>query len=126
MSRSDKRQLCTIKLTASDRAALRDGSSAELRRQVEWTIPNRVPSFDRAYVDAGGTDLWGPGPYLKVPNRDVRDGGEYVDRIFCPWGYPPRKLRVMRTRSSVAIEKIGLEQSDACAWCWVLTVMLTK
>ncbi len=32
-----------------------------------------TPDFARAYTDAGGTDLWGPGPYLKVPSRVAGD-----------------------------------------------------
>src|SRR5262245_37982517 len=57
-----------VKLSADERAALAAAGRAVLRRPVEWPLPDHTPDFARAYTDAGGTDIWGPGPYLKVPS----------------------------------------------------------
>ena len=84
-----------IKLAAEERSELSQAGRVVLHRPIEWPVEGRIPDFDRGYVDAGGTDIWGPGPYLKVPNTGVRDGEfETINRVFCPWGYPPDTLRI--------------------------------
>lgn len=44
---------------------------------VDWPLDDGAPLFAEAFVDRGGTDLCGPGPYLEVPNRrDTADGAK--------------------------------------------------
>ena len=116
----------TIKLAAAERAALVDGGLVTLVRPVEWPLPDATPHFERAYVDRGGTDIWGPGPYLKVPNWSRTWGEELINRVFCPWGYPPRRLRVERTTRRVRIERIELARLEAGGWHWLLYVREAK
>src|SRR4051812_4541566 len=94
--RFDRRSL--VKLSEDERAALAATGRAALRRPVEWPLPERTPDFARAYPDSGGTDIWGPGPYLKVPSRAAGEDWEPVNRVFCPWGYPPDRLRLAWSR----------------------------
>jgi hypothetical protein len=115
-------RLCTIKLTAAERDAVRACGKVTADRPVEWPLAYRVPFFEQAYVDPGGTDIWGPGPYLKVPCQDPRDGERYIDRVFCPWGYPPQRVRVMRTRMFLRIVNVSLTQRGSDNWAWVLTL----
>ena len=119
------RTLCvrtTIKLAAAERAALSDGGLVTLVRRVEWPLPEATPPLDRAYVDCGGTDVWGPGPYLKVPNTPWASIEEVVNRVFCPRGYPPRRLRVDRSSRRVWVERIELFRTMAEHWHWGLLV----
>ncbi len=110
-----------IKVMPEERQNLRTHGRAILRRPVEWPLPNRVPVFARAYIDPGGTDIWGPGPYLKVPNRAADEPDEVVNRVFCPWGYPPDRLRVARTSRYLRLLVVQLVR-DEDRWLWLLTV----
>jgi hypothetical protein len=113
-----------VKLSPSERAALRESARADLVRSVEWPLANHTPDFARAYTDPGGTDIWGPGPYLKVPSRIAGDDDwEPVNRVFCPWGYPPDRIRVARSSVYLQLAEIGLIRSGTAAWRWVLTVV---
>lgn len=44
------------------------------------------------WVDPGGTDVFGPGPYLHVPYE--KEGDQIVERVRCWYGYPPDQLWV--------------------------------
>jgi hypothetical protein len=114
-------RLSTIKLTAAERATATAGGKLTVRRAVEWPLTHRTPLLDQAYVDAGCTSIWGPGPYLKVPDPDPRDGERYIDRISCPWGYPPQRVRVMRSRLVLTIAEVSLAHSATESWEWVIT-----
>jgi hypothetical protein len=91
-----------------------------LRRPVEWPLPDHTPDFARAYTDPGGTDIWGPGPYLKVPSRVADDTWEPVNRVFCPWGYPPDRVRVARSSMYLQLAAVELARVGPAAWEWVL------
>ena len=72
----------------------------------------------------GGADF-GPGPYLKVPNREPGDDDpdfEVVNRVFCPWGYPPDPVRAFRRNLRMRLERVDLVQVAPAAWEWRLTV----
>ena len=87
-------------------------------------MPNYTPDFARAYTDLGGTDIWGPGPYLKVPSRIAGDDDwEPVNRVFCPWGYPPDRVRVARSAVYLRLEAVGLVRVGPSAWEWSLSVV---
>jgi hypothetical protein len=71
------------------------------RRLVKWPANLkrwRVPDWSRAWVDPGGT-IFGPGPYLHVPDRHVSDPWEedpeddVSRRVYCPYGYPEEGVR---------------------------------
>ncbi|HLA63065.1 MAG TPA: hypothetical protein VK610_01450 [Rhodothermales bacterium] len=113
-----------IKLTRVERDALATAGRVVVRRPVEWPLPDRRPHFDRAYTEPGGTDLWGTEPYLKVPNAALPDGPDegIVNRVFCPWGYPPHRLRLARTSGYVLIKGVGLDETPPGAWSLALTL----
>ena len=93
-------------------------------RPVEWPCPERLAFMDRAYHDPGGADF-GPGPYLKVPNRYPGDDDpdhELVNRVFCPWGYQPDPVRAFRRKLRMQLERVDLVQVAPAAWEWRLTV----
>lgn len=113
----------TIKLSPSEKAKLAGGGTLVLHRPVEWSIPGRVADLGRSRVDPGGTDVWGPGPYLKVPNQHPADAEEVWNRVFCPWGYPPDRVRVAWTSTYLEITRIDLGRAtDSGQWEWVLAV----
>lgn len=112
---------CLVKLSPSERATLATAGRVVLRRPVEWPLPGKLYDFGRAYADAGGS-LWGPGPYLKVPNRRPGDDWEAITRLFCPWGYPPDRLRVARSRVYLRLTAVELEQRSPGRWDWLLHV----
>jgi len=116
MPRKIEHYLHIIKLTGVGKFAVKNGKQVVVRVPVEWPFEYRKPYFAEAYIDKGGTPIWGFGPYLKVPNQDSRDGEKFVDRVFCPWGYPPRKLRVQRAPLSVDLISVGLERSESGVW----------
>jgi len=113
-----------IKLSISEKAQIATDSEAILRRPVKWHLPDRIPDFGRAYVDPGGTDIWGEGPYLKVPNRFPEGKFEGVNRVFCPYGYPPDRIRIARAKSYLQITAIALEESGDSACDWLLRVKI--
>lgn len=113
---------CTIRLSAAERDVLSAAGTVTLWRPVEWPLAEKVPDFNRACPDPGGTDIWGPGPYLKVPNRRPGDDWEAVNRVFCPWGYPPDPLRVPWRSLRLTLAAVTLERASAHAWDWLLTV----
>lgn len=114
---------CLVKLSADERAALARTGQVPLHRVVEWPLPDHTPDFSRAYTDSGGTDIWGPGPYLKVPSRIAGDESwEPVNRVFCPWGYPPDRVRVARSSQYLQLAKVELARVSLAVWKWVLTV----
>jgi hypothetical protein len=110
-----------VKLSSSERATLATEGRVILRRSVEWPLPGKLFDFGRAYVDAGGS-LWGPGPYLKVPNRHPGDDWEAITRLFCLWGYPPDRLRVARSREYLQLLAVELDQPSPGVWNWLLHV----
>jgi|SRR5581483_11773433 len=113
-----------VKLSAVERTALSASGRSVLRRPVEWPLRDRTPDFARAYPDPGGTDIWGPGPYLKVPSRVTSgDDWEPVNRVFCPWGYPPDRVRVAHSSVYLQLATVELERVGLTAWEWVLTVV---
>lgn len=113
-----------VKLSADERAALATTGRAILRRPVEWPLPDQIPDFARAYADPGGTDLWGPGPYLKVPSRIAGDDSwEPVNRVFCPWGYPPDRIRVTHSAVYLQLTAVELVRVGPASWEWVLGVI---
>lgn len=111
-----------VKLSGEERAALAASGRAVLHRPVEWPLPDRMPDFSRAYTDPGGTEIWGPGPYLKVPNQAVGEDWEPIYRVFCPWGYPPDRLRVARSQVYLRLVAVELARVDPSAWEWLLSV----
>jgi hypothetical protein len=115
------RRRCLVKLSPLERATLATEGRVVLCRPVEWPLPGKLFDFGRAYVDAGGA-LWGPGPYLKVPNRRPEDDWEVITRLFCPWGYPPDRLRVARSKLYLRLTTVELERRSAGYWDWLLHV----
>jgi hypothetical protein len=116
------RRRSIIKLSAAERATLERNGTVVLARPVEWPLPGRAARMDRAYVDPGGTDIWGPGPYLKVPNTGPGDEGEVVNRVFCPWGYPPAPLRAFRRKIRTRLERVEVVRVAHGVWEWRLRV----
>ena len=113
-----------VKLSAAERTALAANGRAVLRRMVEWPLPDRTPDFAGAYTDPGGTDIWGPGPYLKVPNRSMGDAGwEAVNRVCCPWGYPPDRVRIFHSSAYLQLAAVELARIGPETWEWVLHVV---
>ncbi len=115
------RRRSIIKLSADERGALERTGTVVLARPVEWPLPERTPYMERAYVDPGGTDIWGAGPYLKVPNVGPDDEGEVVNRVFCPWGYPPDPLRAFRRNIHMRLERVEIVRVAGAAWEWHMT-----
>ena len=66
------RRRSIIKLSPAERDEPGRAGCVVVPRPVEWPIPDRLAFMDRAYPDPGGADF-GPGPYLKVPNRQPGD-----------------------------------------------------
>ncbi|GMU20775.1 MAG: hypothetical protein AMXMBFR13_08710 [Phycisphaerae bacterium] len=116
------RRRSIVKLSPEERDTLACTGTVVLARPVEWPIPDRTPLMDRAHVDPGGTDIWGPGPYLKVPNVGAGEDWEAVNRVFCPWGYPPDHIRGFRRKLRMRIERVDLVQTAPASWEWRLTV----
>ena len=114
------RRRSVIKLSLEERAALDLDGFVVLARAVEWPLPDRAALMDRAYVDHAGTDIWGPGPYLKVPNVGPGDADEVVNRVFCPWGYPPDPVRASSGKLRMRLEQVELVQVAPAAWEWRL------
>jgi hypothetical protein len=113
-----------IKLSANERAALAATGRAILRYPVEWPLADHAPDFARAYTDPGGTDIWGPGPYLKVPSRIVGDDRwEPVNRVFCPWGYPSDRVRIAHSSVYLQLTAVELARAGPAAWEWILSVI---
>ena len=116
-----------IQLSRDERTTLDQKGRLVLRRTVEWPLRGRTPKFEKAYVDAGGTPIWGPGPYLKVPNQSCsEEDDELINRVFCPWGYPPDRLRLARSSKRVELVNVGLIRDGARTWMWMLTVAQFK
>ena len=111
-----------VKLDAEKRAGLAAAGRVRLRLPVEWPIARRIPAFGEAYADPGGTDFWGPGPYLKVPNYSKDPQHRLVNRVFSPWGYPPARVRVSRRAMYLQIDAVELERVGEAAWEWILTL----
>ena len=109
-----------IKLSQAERQQL-SRDTIVVARPVEWPLASSLPDFEAAYVDPGGTDIWGPGPYLKVPNR-VADC-EAVNRVFSPWGYPPDRIRLARSSTYLQIMRIELVRDAPASWFWRLTLV---
>jgi hypothetical protein len=115
------RRRSIIKLSSDERATLECTGSVVLARPVEWPLSDRTPFMDRAYIDPGGTDIFGPGPYLKVPNVGTDGDGEVVNRVFCPWGYPRDPIRAFRRNVRMQLERVELVRVAEAAWEWRLT-----
>ena len=111
-----------VKLTRDEKRELEDHGKVVVHRPVEWPLPDRIADYSRATIDPGGTDIWGPGPYLKVPNRGGGPDDEAVNRVFCPWGCPSDRLRITRSQTYLRLAAIDLVQSGPAAWEWQLTL----
>jgi hypothetical protein len=109
-----------IKLTVGERQSLATLRQVTVRRAVEWPLVDRTPRFERAFVDPGGTDLWGPGPYLKVPTSGGDDQYEAVNRVLCPWGYPPDRVRISRSPRYLDLVGVGLVRDPDGGWSWIM------
>lgn len=116
------RRRSIIRITVDERVVIERTGAAVLVRPIEWPLPERTAFMDRAYVDPGGTDVWGAGPYLKVPNVGSADEGEVVNRVFCPWGYPPAPLRAFRRKIRMRLERVEIARVADTAWEWRLSV----
>ncbi len=112
------RRRSILKLRPEDRATLAETGRVTARFPVEWPIPEYHPDMTKAFADEGKTDIWGAGPYLKVPNR--QGDNEVVNRVFCPWGYPPERLRLARSRTYLKIVGVALDRVGEAAWEWRL------
>lgn len=110
-----------IDLRETELAEFRASGVTRFARPIEWPVPNVTPDFRAAYIDRGGTPIWGPGPYLKVPNV-TSDGDALVNRVFCPWGYPPERLRIRGLEGSATISIVELECDAPGSWNWVVTL----
>lgn len=111
-----------IRLSAEERRVLERSGQVTLLCPLEWPLPDRIPHLDRAYIDPGGTDIWGRGPYLKVPNYATYHEEQMVNRVFCPWGYPPDRLRIAHHSRYVQLVAVELLCSEAGQWQWQLTL----
>ena len=111
-----------VKLSPAERATLATKGRVGLHRPVEWPLPGKVCDFGRAFPDAGGS-LWGSGPYLKVPNRCPGNDWDAVNRLFCPWGYPPDRLRVAWSGVYLRLESVELARVGPASWNWILSVV---
>ena len=113
-----------IKLRAEQRKLLETQKMIVLQFPVEWLDATRIPVFAEAYEDPGGTDIWGAGPYLKVPNIGKENGGDgrLINRLFCPFGYPPDRLRISRHSIYVQISRVELKRVSPELWVWLLTL----
>lgn len=88
--------------------AILEGRKTQTRRLVKYpgkaiTKSGRAPmlvDWNRAHVDPGGTEIFGPGPYLKVATAHPEDGWcknpehDVWNRIHCPYGYPEEGARL--------------------------------
>lgn len=115
------RRRSILALAVGERAGLLANGEVTIRRPVEWPLPGSVPDFAAAYIDPGGTDVWGAGPYLKVPNTPPGSDA-LVNRVFCPWGYPPQRLRVARRRAYVELTAVRLRRAEPRRWEWLLAL----
>lgn len=63
----------------------------------------RSPIWKDAYVDRGGTDVFGPGPYLKLPcTGDEGDMDDItVHRVRPPGGYANQTVKVEQDADGV-------------------------
>ena len=101
------------------------GSKTQTRRPVVWDEKPLVPFFERAWVDPGGTSLFGPGPYLKVPCHHPEDpkgkGYERTVRVRCRYGYPGARLWVREAHRFVGhsheYEEVEYK-ADGRRKCW--------
>lgn len=73
--------------------AIINGKKTQTRRIVK--LP--TPSGD-VLIDPGGTELFGPGPYLKV-YEGARGDSQMYPRIRCPYGTPGDRLWVRETHA---------------------------
>jgi len=78
-----------IIMTAESVQALEAGRKTQTSRLVR--LP---PDAAEVVVDPGGSDVFGPGPYLKVYRREPCDGPAMYPRIYSPFGYPGDRLWV--------------------------------
>ena len=104
----------SINCSAEERNSLVENSRVELSRRVQWPLEYGNPNFSKAYEDPGETEIWGAGPYLKVP---FDDGAQC--RVFCPWGYPPRRIRINRHKTQMQMNKVELVREND-HWLWIL------
>lgn len=97
----------------------------QTRRPVVWRNRPLLAFMDRAWVDPGGTELFGPGPYLKVPCRHPEDpvgrDCERELRVHSPYGYPGDRLWVRETHKFVEhwpeYEEVEY-RADGATKCW--------
>ena len=79
--------------------AILEGRKTQTRRVVAWPYKPTVPKWGKAWIDPGGTDIFGPGPYLKVPCDDPREHSDdgVIRRVFSPYGEANDRLWVRET-----------------------------
>lgn len=95
--------------------ALLAGTKTQTRRLVkankECTVHGRVPYWDRATVDPGGT-IYGPGPYLHLPYSMDGGEGEWASaRVYSPWA-PGDVLWVRETLKRRPASVLGIEATN--------------
>jgi hypothetical protein len=105
-----------IDLAPDEILTLERAGCVAISRPVAWPIASTVADLSQAYTDTGNTDIWGQGPYLKVPNRTAC-GDLLVNRVFCPWGYPPDRISATPVGAFVKIASVSLSRHGA-SWCW--------
>jgi hypothetical protein len=89
-----------IVMTAESIDALEAGRKTQTRRAVKMP-----PGAGRVVVDPGGTDVYGPGPYLKVYCQDPGpDEATMHPRIYSPFGYPGDYLWVKEKWCLASVE----------------------
>ena len=116
-----------IKLTSKEKNDFKKSGIFFIKRSLEWPLEYRIPDLKAAYIDKGGTDIWGSGPYLKVPNRNKnKEFYDSVNRIFCPWGYPPDRVRIARSKYYVQLITVEISCKDKDNWYWLLTMLPWK
>ena len=110
----------TVKLTPEQKDCIKQNGCVVVKYPIEWPLDEFEPDFSSAYIDEGNTDIWGSGPYLKVPNLQ----GEVLatNRVFCPWGYPPDEVRLSRHKDRYRISAVQIERKVDGEWFWILNL----
>src|SRR5687768_11448370 len=72
-------------------------------------VHGRRPLWEKAHVDHGGTDIFGPGPYLKL----YYTGGDFGQEVIMA----PR----IRPSGGYENRKVELEKDEDGVWWWVIT-----
>lgn len=114
-----------LDLTTEEVLAVLDGRKTRHRVAVhlppEATAHGRrsLPDHPRTHVDPGGTDLFGPGPYLKLAYTGGDLGDEILtSRVRCPFRYPEEGAEVwIREEHALVSLASGYELDPAIFPC---------